>query len=168
MAGPRRRAREIALQVLVQMDVGGDLDAAQGLRVYFDHLADESDLDGAEGEAASALGVGGGAGLGATRAPPAFDRRLVEDLVAGVEAHRAEIDQVVQELSRNWRLERMALVERNIIRLALYELKFAGTVPVNVVINEAIELAKRYGTAEGAAFVNGLLDRAAGGRGTVE
>ena len=76
-------------------------------------------------------------------------------------AGRAELDQVVQDLSRNWRLERMALVERNVIRLALWELKNARDVPTNVVLDEAIELTKRFGTAEGGAFVNGLLDRAA-------
>jgi N utilization substance protein B len=67
---------------------------------------------------------------------------------------------VLTRISRNWRIERMAVVERNIIRLALWELLHAPAVPVNVAINEAIELAKRFGTAEGAAFVNGLLDRA--------
>jgi N utilization substance protein B len=56
----------------------------------------------------------------------------------------------------------MAIVERNVIRIALYELKYCKNVPVNVILNEAIELAKRYGTAEGAAFTNGLLDRAVG------
>ena len=78
----------------------------------------------------------------------------------GVGARQAELDEVLARLSRNWRIERMAVVERNIIRLALWELLHAPAVPVNVVINEAIELAKRFGTAEGAAFVNGLLDRA--------
>ena len=66
------------------------------------------------------------------------------------------------KLSQNWRLERMAIVERNVIRIALYELQYCEDVPVNVVLNEAIELAKRYGTSEGAAFTNGLLDRAVG------
>jgi N utilization substance protein B len=55
----------------------------------------------------------------------------------------------------------MALVERNVIRVALYEMKFTSGIPTNAAINEAVELAKRFGTAEGAAFVNGLLDRAA-------
>ena len=87
-------------------------------------------------------------------------RALVEELVRGVGARRAELDDVLARLSRNWRVERMAVVERNIIRLALWELLHAPAVPINVVINEAIELAKRFGTAEGAAFVNGLLDRA--------
>jgi N utilization substance protein B len=81
--------------------------------------------------------------------------------VRGVTSHREEIDSLLAGLSRNWRLERMAVVERNIIRIALYELRYAPSVPIAVVLNEAIELAKRYGTAEGVAFVNGLLDRAA-------
>ena len=84
---------------------------------------------------------------------------LVSTLLAALPA--TELDQVVQDLSRNWRLERMALVERNVIRLALYELKHAKDVPTNVVLDEAIELTKKFGTSEGAAFVNGLLDRAA-------
>ncbi len=89
------------------------------------------------------------------------DLDLVNELVRGVSAYRAEIDAQLTELSRNWRLERMGIVERNVIRIALFELGHAPNVPTAVVINEAVELAKRYGTAEGVAFVNGLLDRAA-------
>jgi transcription antitermination protein NusB len=147
ISGPRRRAREIALQILVQTDVSPDLDAREALRLYFDHLAEEATL---EEDAAVSPARG-----------QAHDRALVEELVGGVCEHRAELDQTLQEMSRNWRLERMALVERNVIRLALYEMKFVPSVPTNVALNEAIELAKRFGTAEGAAFVNGLLDRAA-------
>ncbi len=88
------------------------------------------------------------------------DRALVEELVRGVGARKEELDATLTRLSRNWRIERMAVVERNIMRLALWELLHAPAVPINVVINEAIELAKRFGTAEGAAFVNGILDRA--------
>jgi N utilization substance protein B len=149
MVGPRRRAREIALQVLHAMDVSPELDAEAALTRTFEHLltdrgvVDEEDAH----ESGDAL-----------RAKP--DRALVEELVRGVGARKAELDEVLARLSRNWRVERMAVVERNIIRLALWELLHAPAVPVNVVINEAIELAKRFGTAEGAAFVNGLLDRA--------
>ncbi len=143
MIGPRRRAREIALQILIQMDVSPELDAKTGLRLYFDHLGPDADDD----EAAPA-------------AATAFDRKMVDALVEGVTAQRASLDEIVQGLSRNWRLERMALVERNVIRLSLYELKFGKDVPTNVALDEAIELTKRFGTAEGAAFVNGLLDRA--------
>ena len=149
MAGPRRRSREIALQILVQMDVNPEMDAAKALRLYFDHLAQDGDLEPGEAQAPGFL------------SGAAFDRGFVDELVSGVAGHRAELDEIVQELSRNWRLERMALVERNVIRLALFEMKFASVVPTNVALNEAIELAKRFGTSEGAAFVNGLLDRAA-------
>ena len=155
MAGPRRRSREIALQILHQIDVAGvpenDADVDLLVARYFDHLAtkggparEEEDDDGA-GE------------LGAK-----IDRPLVQELVRGVTQHWAELDETLTNLSQNWRLERMAIVERNVIRIALYELKYCENVPVNVVLNEAVELAKRYGTAEGAAFTNGLLDRAVG------
>jgi N utilization substance protein B len=145
MAGPRRRAREIALQILHQGDAGGEPELDPGIAIarYFTHLAD----DDSDGDAA---------------AVPKADRELVERLVRGVAAHRAEIDELLTNLSRNWRVERIAIVERNVIRIALFELRWSDGTPVNVVLNEAIELAKRYGTSEGAAFVNGLLDRAVG------
>jgi N utilization substance protein B len=148
MAGPRRRAREIALQILHQGDAGSDpsLDADTAIARYFAHLAhrDDDDSDGDEPGAPM----------------PKADRELVERLVRGVAAHRAELDESLASLSRNWRVERIAIVERNVIRMALFELRWGDGTPVNVILNEAIELAKRYGTAEGAAFVNGLLDRA--------
>jgi N utilization substance protein B len=150
MVGPRRRSREIALQVLHAMDVSPELGADAALARTFEHLVTERGLiedDDHEGS---------GDGL-----PARPDRALVEELVRGVGAHQAELDEALAKLSRNWRIERMAVVERNIIRLALWELLHAPAVPVSVVLNEAIELAKRFGTAEGAAFVNGLLDRAA-------
>jgi N utilization substance protein B len=149
--GPRRRAREIALQILHVMDVSPELSADEALRRTFAHVLD---AQGHVEEDDAAPGA-------APRARAAFDRSLVESIVRGFETNRAAIDEALTNLSRNWRVERMAVVERNIIRLALYELKFAGgEVPVNVALDEAIELAKRFGTAEGAAFVNGMLDRA--------
>ncbi|MEO5768428.1 MAG: transcription antitermination factor NusB [Polyangia bacterium] len=148
-AGPRRRAREIALQILIQMDVNPELDATRAIRLYFDHLAEDGDGEADEPQAPGAVGS------------PAFDQPFVQELVAGVAARQQELDEIVQNLSRNWRIERMALVERNVIRVALHEMKFTTATPTNVAINEAVELAKRFGTAEGAAFVNGLLDRAA-------
>ncbi len=150
--GPRRRAREIALQILHVMDVSPELSADEALRRTFDHVLD------AQGHVEDDDAVPGAAPRpGVAR----YDRALVEGIVRGFEANRAAIDEALTNLSRNWRVERMAVVERNIIRLALYELKFAGgEVPINVALDEAIELAKRFGTAEGAAFVNGMLDRA--------
>jgi N utilization substance protein B len=162
-SGPRRRAREIALQVLHQIDAGGEprLDAAQAIARYFDHFVGGAEAD-EDGHADNLLDSGGRPVRQAAAQPERVDRPFLEELVRGVSARRDELDEVLANLSRNWRLERIALVERNVIRIALYELKYVQPVPVNVVLNEAVELAKRYGTTEGAAFVNGLLDRAVG------
>jgi N utilization substance protein B len=84
---------------------------------------------------------------------------FAEHLVRGVTSHLVAIDGAIQKASRNWRLERMARVDRNLLRLAVFELRHDEGVPARVVINEAIELAKRFGTAESPAFVNGLLDK---------
>jgi len=82
------------------------------------------------------------------------------DLVDGVVRHRADIDPRLQAAAENWRLERMTAVDRNALRLGAYELLFApDKAPPAVVVNEAIELARRYGSAESPAFVNGILDR---------
>ena len=148
MAGPRRRSREIALQIIHQMDVSPELDPATALSRYFDHLA---------AERGTVVDDDDDRGLPA----PRIDRALVEDLVRGVHAHRVLIDDRLAQLSRNWRVERMAVVDRNIIRIALYELRYAPGVPVAVVLNEAVELAKRYATPEAAVFVNGVLGRVA-------
>ena len=149
MSGPRRRSRVAALQILHQMDVNGELDADAALGMYFGQLA-----------------AGGGA-IAVDEDEPAasaetgpVDRALVEQMIRGVFRHRAELDQMLSAASKNWRVERMAVVDRNVIRLALYEIKFCADVPVAVAINEAIELCKQFGSAEAPAFVNGLLDRA--------
>jgi len=160
MVGPRRRSRVIALQVLHQMDVNPELDAKGALMLFFSELAPG-------GAGAAAGGGGGGGGVDDSDAEidvpiGKADRPLVEELVLGVYAHREELDQLLARLSRNWRVERMALVDRNVIRLALFELKYCPDVPVSVALNEAIELAKQFGSAEAGAFVNGLLDRAVG------
>lgn len=83
----------------------------------------------------------------------------LQDLVSGVATHQEELDRLIRQHSEHWRLERMALVDRNLLRLAIYELLYHPEVPAKVVINEAVELAKRYGTELSGAFVNGLLDR---------
>src|SRR5215831_17488723 len=86
-------------------------------------------------------------------------RDFTTTLVTGVIWHRDEIDAFIQECSTNWSLERIGLVERNILRLAIYELCFLPDIPPNVTINEAVEVAKKYGTEEAPAFINGILDR---------
>ncbi len=86
-------------------------------------------------------------------------RDFTTTLVTGVIRQRNEIDAFIQECSTNWSLERIGLVERNILRLAIYELCFLPDIPPNVTINEAVEVAKKYGTEEAPAFINGILDR---------
>ena len=129
------------------MDVNPELEARAATRLFFDHFWGPTGQG--EDDAAAALREG------------PLDRGLVDELVFGVAKEREALDQALVELSRNWRVERMPLVDRNVLRLGLWELRRAGSQPVNVVLNEAIELAKRFGTAEGASFVNGILDRAA-------
>jgi transcription antitermination protein NusB len=86
---------------------------------------------------------------------PAYLVKLVE----GVTAHQEELDALIRQHSEHWRLERMAAVDRNLLRLSLYELLHQPTIPAKVVINEAVELAKRYGSEESGSFINGILDR---------
>jgi transcription antitermination factor NusB len=139
------------------MDVSPELDADGGLSLYFGQLAApgiEVAVDEDEPPPGEVDGDGAPDGGGP------IDRALVEQLIRGIFLHRAELDQMLTSASKNWRLERMALVDRNVIRLALYEIKHCPDVPVAVAINEAIELTKRFGSAEASAFVNGLLDRA--------
>lgn len=135
-AGARRRARWFALQVLYSLDVNPDVDVPTAIDQYRQTF--ELELD----ERAEAF---------------------ARDLVTKTHDHLAEIDDLIQTTSRNWRLDRMSRVDRNILRLAACELRHSEDVPIKVVINEAVEAAKRFGTAESPAFVNGILDRIAQG-----
>ena len=83
---------------------------------------------------------------------------FAKELVIGVLDHREAIDALLTEKLENYRLERLAAVDRNILRLAIYEIMFRDDVPKPVVINEAIEIAKRFASTESSSFVNGLLD----------
>ncbi|HWE31422.1 MAG TPA: transcription antitermination factor NusB [Polyangia bacterium] len=139
--GTRRRAREFALQMLYQLDVQEQLSDEQAIGMFWRNFAATAEADGA---LAADLGE---------------IQPFAEKLVRGVREHLAELDAQIQGASKNWRLERMARVDRNLLRLALYELKHVDDVPAKVAINEAIEIAKRYGTNESSAFVNGILDR---------
>jgi N utilization substance protein B len=86
---------------------------------------------------------------------------FARELVAAATERTAQIDELIASASKNWRIDRMSRVDRNILRLGACELLGFREVPVKVVINEAVELAKRFGTAESSAFVNGVLDRIA-------
>ncbi len=137
--GSRRRAREIALQMLYQFESQPELTDAEGVNAFFHQLKPQIETEGAPDSAE--------------------EESYAEELVRGVRLHLVEIDAALTRASRNWRLERMAQVDRNLLRLACYEMKHGTDVPGKVVINEAIEISKRYGTAESPAFVNGILDR---------
>lgn len=86
-------------------------------------------------------------------------RRFALRLVEGTLRHRAEVDERLRTVTRNWDLKRMAGIDRNILRMAIYELWHCRDVPPKVAINEAIELGKKYSTANSGGFVNGILDR---------
>ncbi len=128
----RRRAREAALQMLYQCEVGGvtpeEAIAAHG------GIEQAARLDSPQAES--------------------FAARLVR----GTVEHVPEIDPVVAASAEHWRPERMAVIDRLILRMAVYQLEYAPDVPPNVVINEAIELARRFGGEESGRFVNGVLD----------
>ena len=144
--GSRRRGREVALQILYQVDVQERLTDAEAMALFWRHFASRDEQPEPD-----------------ARDPHDSDdddaRGFAELLVRGVREHLAEIDALLARASRNWRLERMARVDRNLLRLAAWELMRAEDVPAKVAINEAIEIAKRFGTAESPPFVNGILDR---------
>ena len=129
----RTRARELALQFLFQVDVQGN-----EFRAELDPFLGAA-LDGRPG------------------GPEA--KAYAVKLVDGVLTHQTEIDGLIREAARNWELERMAGVDRNVLRLGCYELLHEPDVPMKVAINEAIELGKRFSTEASGAFVNGILDR---------
>jgi N utilization substance protein B len=86
-------------------------------------------------------------------------RQFAQNLVDGVRAKREPIDQIIEQVAQNWSLTRMTPIDRSILRIATFEVLFGLETPPKVAIDEAIELAKRFGTAESARFVNGVLDR---------
>ncbi|MEC7520464.1 MAG: transcription antitermination factor NusB [Myxococcota bacterium] len=129
--GSRRRGREAALQMLYQIDVSG-VTAEQAVHSYWAYL-------------------------GANREGEDF----ATEIVRGWAAQSERIDGIIREVSQHWRLERMAKVDRNILRIATYELIAMDDVPRRVTLNEAVELAKRFGSEGSAGFVNGVLDRIA-------
>ena len=136
---PRHRSREAALQALYAADIAGELDIARA-EASLDSLAEHFEL-------------------------PSGARAFAKQLVIGVATERVEIDRRITEVAHRWRLERMAAVDRNVLRLAAWEIVFAGT-PREVAIDEAVELARRFGDDASPRFVNGVLDalaRAAAG-----
>ena len=125
----RTRGREIALQVLYLLEQNPGVDPGEVER-FIERRLREPRLR-------------------------SFARALVE----GVRRHQPEIDTLISQVAENWRLDRMAAIDRNILRLGAFEMLHCPDVPPKVAINEALELAKRYSTAQSSRFVNGILDR---------
>ncbi len=125
----RRKAREAALQVLYFIETSGT-SGAEALDLFFKHFNASED-----------------------------NRDFCEDVVTGVERHRKEIDELITKYSENWKLSRMDVVDRNILRLAVYELIYRDDIPAKVTLNEAVEMGKKYGSENSGAFINGILDR---------
>jgi N utilization substance protein B len=143
----RRRAREFALQALYAADIAAQSGPVALTGLWMGRLEDTDAVDDA---------------------PVTPDEtEFAQEIVRGVLEDKDEIDQRIEAASLNWRLARMPAVDRNILRIGAFELTHRGDIPASVSINEAIELAKRFGGAESRAFVNGILDRIAGevGRG---
>jgi transcription antitermination protein NusB len=124
----RRKSRELALQALYQSEFTGR-PATDWFALFCDHFE-------------------------VSRKAVPYGR----DLVTGVTTHLDEIDRVIQGHAEHWRVGRMSLIDRNILRLATFELWFIHDMPASVVINEALEIAKRFSTDEAAPFINGILD----------
>lgn len=135
----RREGRELALQALYSADLG-QLDGAHALERIIESFAEGSEP--AVGKNSKAL---------------AFALQLLN----GVLANRPEIDRWIADKSTNWTIPRMARIDLSILRLAVYELVFCPDIPKNVTLNEAIEIAKKFGAADSSAFINGILDEIA-------
>ena len=131
--GARHSGREAALQMLFQIEVSGAT-ADGAIDLFWRNFLDGADPEG---------------------------RDYADAIVRGVEAKRDELDARITEASTHWRLERMARVDRNVLRLGTWELAYRSDVPRAVILDEAVELAKAFGTDESSAFVNGVLNRIA-------
>ncbi len=125
----RRKSRECALQVLYQWNITKQ-EAIKALSQFQEHFSSDGEAD-----------------------------EFLKRLVLGVLEHRQELDRLIEQYSENWRLDRINIIERNILRMALFELLYCEEIPPKVTINEAIDLGKRYGSEDSGGFINGILDR---------
>jgi N utilization substance protein B len=128
----RRRSREYALQILFQLELtGGELNEEM-LNEFWEGNDEDSDV-----------------------------KSFTYNIVKATRENLKTIDEIIQKSAMHWSLDRMAVIDRNILRAATYELRYRTDIPSTVVINEAIEIAKKYSTEESAPFINGILDNIA-------
>jgi len=155
--GKRREARERAVQFLFQYDLNPPEDLAAALNQFWDS------------QRAAALAEDKGAatwGQPVELPPPSVDeaavRLFADPLIRGALEHRDEADAVIKKHAINWELHRIAAVDRNILRLAIYEMLHRDDIPPIVSINEAVDIAKKFSTQDSGKFVNGILDKVKG------
>jgi len=128
----RRKAREYALQILFQQDIRKDKPTATILkRFWAEHDVDDE------------------------------VQAFTEEIIKGTYKHLAAINEKIHACAKNWSIDRMAAVDRNVLRMAVYEILYRNDIPTSVTINEAIEIAKKFGTDDSGSFVNGILDSVA-------
>ncbi len=129
----RRQSREISLQVLFQLEFTPQLNMTQFLDL-FEQTFDRDTLD------------------------------YAQKLLQGVRNNMEKIDEMIQAVSQHWKISRMAIIDRNILRQAIFEIRLSDEmIHPSIVINESIELAKKYGTTDSSSFINGILDQIAKG-----
>lgn len=145
--GKRRRAREMAMQMLYQHELG-----ECPLAKIFSNFDLEGYLE--ETEVSLAPAKSDAERMKLAEKSFGYARRLVE----GTVENRTAIDSLIRQHAENWRLERMPTIDRNILRLAIYEMLHEANVPEVVILDEAIELAKKFGSENSGRFINGLLD----------
>ncbi len=155
--GQRREARERAVQFLFQHD----LNPPENLEEALAHFWNSQRAPAIEGEKAPASW-----GQTVELPPPTTEelatRLFADKLIRGVLEHRPDLDKKIQHYAQNWDLNRIAVVDRNILRLAIYEMLFRDDIPPVVSINEAVDVAKKYSTQDSGKFVNGILDKIKG------
>lgn len=135
----RRLARELALQSLYQMRMN-EVGSEQAIAMVIDEAEQDNEAELKVGE---------------DRIEPQYVRELVE----GTESHRERIDSLLNDYLKGWKIDRLSKVDREVLRLGVYEMVYRDDVPPKVVVNEAIELAKQFGTEESGRFVNGVLGK---------
>ena len=142
--GLRRVSREIALRILFQYEASEILTPEKTFDLFCQNFGPDTDEDQV---------------LGCDRKMFKQVLPFVREIFMGVTSHQVQLDKILNEASENWRLDRMSRVDRNVMRLALYEMLYRDDIPVKVSINEAIDLGKHFGAEDSGSFINGILDR---------
>ena len=126
----RRRAREYALQVLFQLDVTNNEFTDEVLKNFWRNIKEDDDV-----------------------------KEFANNIVIGTRENIDSIDKIIKKTAEHWAINRIAVVDRNILRAAAYELLYRSDIPPSVVMNEAIEISKKFSTEDSASFINGILDK---------